>query len=399
MTSIEGTGFPLAYKVSDAFDSSSSAASNTVIVDTRVRSLEGMQKEALVISQPGGASWRLACDEGPYLNGKDMAPFPLGFFSAGMAFCFLSQFLQSAEAMGVAIDDVVLEQDNYYTMNGSFLRGDAEGGAKSAELKLRVESSSDPSRVTRVARLAEASSPVQSLMRTVLNNTFSLEASGRKLGLPSLAASPSPGDDPQASFETLAPGAPSFLPDIITRVEKSEIVHGVEGGAGSSLKAEQKRTLHMHCEARQLEGMLMEMVIHLLKPIGSTFRFVCDETEANGGGSQAPPPLAYASAGIGFCYMTQLGRYAAIAKHPLDAYRIAQRTEFSYSGDLADGTRKARIGPVDTQVFLDERYRDDNAAPDLVDVGQKTCFLHAAMRGEHPSVLTVELNGNEIVGR
>jgi hypothetical protein len=97
--------------------------------------------------------------------------------------------------------------------------------------------------------------------------------------------------------------------------------------------------------------------------------------------------------------MTQLGRYAAIAKHPLDAYRIAQRTEFSYSGDLADGTRKARIGPVDTQVFLDERYRDDNAAPDLVDVGQKTCFLHAAMRGEHPSVLTVELNGNEIVGR
>lgn len=400
MTSIEGTGFPLVYKVSEGTHSTRPGERDTITVDTRVRSLEGMQKEALVTSEPGGASWRLACDEGPYLNGKDMAPFPLGFFSAGMEFCFLSQFLQAASALGVPIDDIVLEQDNYYTMEGSFLRGDAVGGAKSAELKLRVESSADPSRIAQLVRLAEMSSPVQSLMKTVLNNTFSLKLNGRSMGLPGLATSPAPSDeDPGVIFETLAPGAPSFLPDIIARVEKSEAVHGVEGGAGSSLKAEQKRTLHMHCEGRRLEGMLMEMVIHLYKPIGSTFRFVCDETKLNGGRGQAPPPLAYASAGIGFCYMTQLGRYATIAKHPLDAYRIAQRTVFSYAGDLADGTRSASVEPVDTQVFLDADYSDENAAPNLVDVGQRTCFLHAAMRGEHPSVVTVELNGLEITER
>ncbi len=393
MTSIESTGFPIVFKVTEA---GGAPSGDTITVATEVRSLEGMQKEALVNLEPGGARWRLACDEGPYLNGKDMAPFPLGFFSAGMQFCFLSQFLQGARAQGVPIDSVSLDQDNFYTMEGSFLRGDAKGGAKSAELRLKVDSSADPSTIATLARMAEASSPTQSLMRTVLHNTFSLSLNGERLEAPGLTPSSSRDDDPGAGFETIAPGSPSNLADIITRVKKGEAVHGVEGGAGSSLKAVQKRTLHIHCEARRLENMLMETVIHLYKPIGSSFRFVCDESELGGGKGQAPPPLAYVSAGIGFCYMTQLGRYAAIAKHKLDAYRIAQHTSFPFEGNLEDGSRTAGIGPVDTQVFLDADYSDASDATKLVDMGQQTCFLHAAMRGEHPSVVTVELNGAEI---
>ena len=399
MTSIESTGYPIVFKVSeDAVAPGAGAGAGIITVDTEVRSLEGMQKEALVSLEPGGARWRLACDEGPYLNGKDLAPFPLGFFSAGMQFCFLSQFLQGARARGVPIDSVSLDQDNFYTMEGSFLRGDAQGGAKSAELRLKVASSADAATIAALARMAEASSPTQSLMRAVLHNTFALSLNGERVNVnaPGLAPSPSlRDDDPAAAFDTIAPGSPSFLPDIITRVKKGEAVHGVEGGAGSSLKAVQKRTLHIHCEARSLENMLMEAVVHLYKPIGSSFRFVCAESESGGGKGQAPPPLAYVSAGIGFCYMTQLGRYATIAKHKLDAYRIAQHTSFPFDGNLEDGTRIAGMGPVDTQVFLDADYSDPSDATKLVDMGQQTCFLHAAMRGEHPSVVTVELNGEE----
>ena len=189
-------------------------------------------------------------------------------------------------------------------------------------------------------------------MRTVLHNTFSLSLNGERLKMPGLAPSPSSRDeDPAAAFETMAPGSPSNRADIITRVKKGEAVHGVEGGAGSSLKAVQKRTLHIHCEARRLENLLMETVIHLYKPIGSSFRFVCDESELGGGKGLAPPPLAYVSAGIGFCYMTQLGRYAAIAKHKLDAYRIAQHTSFPFEGNLEDGTRTAGIGPWTPKCF------------------------------------------------
>lgn len=393
MPSIESTGYPLAFKVAEG----SGSPGDTLTFETRVRSLEGMQKEALVTSLPDGASWRLACDEGPYLNGKDMAPFPLGFFSAGMQFCFLSQFLQGARAQRIPIEDVSLEEDNYFTMEGSFLRGDARGGAKPAELRLKVASKSDPAQIAKLARLAERSSPTQSLMRVPLDNSFSVALNGERVPDHGLTPSPSPmEEDPAMAFEDLAPGTAASLPEIITRVKKVEAVHGVDGGAGSSLKAEQKRTLHMRGVARPLEGLLMETRIDLFKPLGSSYRFVCDEIEANGGRGMAPPPLAYVSAGVGFCFMTQLGRYAKITKQPLRAYRIAQRTVFPFEGSLADGSRRGAIGPVDTQTFLDADDTDDADASRLVEMGQQTCFLHASMVGEYPSRLTVEVNGEEI---
>ncbi len=51
---------------------------------------------------------------------------------------------------------------------------------------------------------------------------------------------------------------------------------------------------------------------------------------------------------------------------------------------------------MELQPFLDADYSDASDATKLVDMGQQTCFLHAAMRGEHPSVVTVELNGEKI---
>ena len=48
------------------------------------RSLSGMQKEAIVGSSyptHPGTLWRLASDEGPYLDGFDAAPCPLAFMT------------------------------------------------------------------------------------------------------------------------------------------------------------------------------------------------------------------------------------------------------------------------------------------------------------------------------
>jgi len=395
LPSIEGSGFPLVFKVTEG--SAPSDSENTVAVRTEVRSLEGMQKEAVVTYEPGGTTWRLVSDEGPYLNGKDMAPFPLAFFTAGMQFSFLSQFLQGARAQNVPLESVSLAQDNFYSMEGSFLRGDAMGGARSPELRLKVQSSAPASKIASLARMAEASSPAQSLMRTLLHNTFSVNLNGRALGITELAPSPPPGEtDPATHFESVAPRSGGFLPEIITRVAKAEKRTGVEGGAGSSLQSEQKRTLHVHGEARWLGDMLMETIVQLHKPIGSSFRFLCDEIETLGGKASAPPPLTYLSAGVGFCYMTQLGRYAHIKKQELDSYRIVQKNIFPFEGSTNDGRRNAGIGPTDTQVFLDAQFEEEGDAPKLVNMGQQTCFLHAAMRGEHPSRISVELNGEEL---
>ena len=63
---------------------------------TRARALTGMQKEAIVQKGQGGTCWRLLCDEGPWLNGTDLAPFPLGYFAACVAACFMSDILAQA---------------------------------------------------------------------------------------------------------------------------------------------------------------------------------------------------------------------------------------------------------------------------------------------------------------
>ena len=224
-------------------------------------------------------------------------------------------------------------------------------------------------------------------MRTSLRNTFSLISNGLPIAIPELASSISEGaQDPGTRFEGIAPTQRSFRPDIIERVKKCDAVVGVEGGLGSSFRVEQKRTLHIHGEARWLGEFLMESLVYCYKPISSSFRFVCDETPGNGGHGSAPPPLAYLSAGIGFCYMTQLGRYAHIKKMKLDSYRIVQQNTFM----------DARIEPVDTQVFLDGDLAAGGDAVGLVRMGERTCFLHAAMRGEHPSQISVELNGEPL---
>ena len=51
---------------------------------TWVRSLSVFQKEAIVASSRTGLVWRLASDEGPYLDGHDEASCPLSFLTVGM---------------------------------------------------------------------------------------------------------------------------------------------------------------------------------------------------------------------------------------------------------------------------------------------------------------------------
>ena len=95
-----------------------------------VRSLSEMQKEALVASTDGdGTVWRLSSDEGPYLNGSDLAPCPLSFLTTGMVSSYMEETLALARQRGIVLRDLSLVQDNFYTMEGSALKGTMTGGA------------------------------------------------------------------------------------------------------------------------------------------------------------------------------------------------------------------------------------------------------------------------------
>ena len=72
-------------------------------VRAAVRALSGMQKEALVTSSLTGATWRLACDEGAYLNGSDEAPCPLSFLTTGMVASYMEEVRALAQRRGIEL--------------------------------------------------------------------------------------------------------------------------------------------------------------------------------------------------------------------------------------------------------------------------------------------------------
>ncbi|GIX16011.1 MAG: hypothetical protein KatS3mg119_0197 [Rhodothalassiaceae bacterium] len=105
--SIETLGWPLAFVLRSDRIPPPARAPQTEDGTRRVRvlgrALAGMQKHALVDTGEG-AAWSFFCDEGPYLDGTDLAPFPLAFFAAGGALSLARALMDRLAAEGIAAD-------------------------------------------------------------------------------------------------------------------------------------------------------------------------------------------------------------------------------------------------------------------------------------------------------
>jgi hypothetical protein len=349
-----------------------------VAVRTWVRSLSGMQKEALVVHGASGRAWRLASDEGPYLAGHDVAPCPLSFVTTGMVSSYWNEITALAERLGVRIRDLRLTLDNYYSMEGSALSGTMTGGALSPHLHAEIDAEADEDALRTLVAEAIGAAAVSGLIRGCHTSLFTLTHNGRHVEVDRVSALDRPPlPDPGGRFDE-AEGLPD-AEEAIRKLATAERMSGVPHGADSSLQESQSRTLHVQgiCTAR--EDGVKEIEQRLFKPIGSTFRYLCDEAPEHGGRGLAPDALTYVSAGIGFCYMTQLGRYAGIAGKDLRAYRIVQDTHFSRGGASGGTGVAGTADAVETHVYL-ETSEDDGFARQLVDMGEQTCFLHALCR-------------------
>ena len=99
----------------------------------------------------------------------------------------------------------------------------------------------------------------------------------------------------------------------------------------------------------------------------------------DGGKGRAPDAASYISAGIGFCFMTQFGRLVPMLKLDLPKYQIIQDTHFSFGGASGNTGKAGEADPVETHVFLTTAESDD-VAREMLDLSEKTCFLHAFCR-------------------
>jgi organic hydroperoxide reductase OsmC/OhrA len=117
-------------------------------------------------------------------------------------------------------------------------------------------------------------------------------------------------------------------------------------------------------------------------PHGTSFKFLSSED------GRAPDANSLISAGIGFCFMTQFGRFVSMLKLDLSDYRIIQDTHFSLGG-ASGGTGKAgEADPIETHVYL-ETGESDAVAQEMLDISEQTCFLHAFCRTDLKTKLKV----------
>lgn len=337
------------------------------------RSLSVMQKEGLAASSASGQVWRLVSDEGAYLDGYNEGPCPLSFLTVGMVSSYMTELLALAEQRGIAIRHVELVQDNFYTMKGSALKGTMTGGAKDVELEARIDADAETDVLRSLVLDAVAASPLNGLMRGEKDSLFTLTHHGRRV-IPD-KAKPVIGDvpdDPAGLIDNLEPASTDM---IIRRGELSPLTEEATSSQGSSLAEEQDRILHIRGICRLRDDGVKEIEQQLFNPHGSIFHFLCDEQ------GRAPDAVSYMAAGIGFCFMTQLGRYAKIARKDLSAYNIVQDIHFSKGGASGATGQAGSADPVETHVYL-HSSEDDQFARAALDMGEQTCFLHAFCRSD-----------------
>lgn len=392
LDSIESSGFPLGFQVASGRQRArvlgSEPAREVFVVESRM--LQGHQREGIVHEGTDGSRWRLTCDEGKHLNGTDLAPFPLGFFNAGLHSDLMGRLLTAAAAAGMDVDNIEIDLQNHYWMTGSFFRGTGQGYAEPATVVVKLRSSADAAAIRQLVDSAIKASPAMAAMRVPVTNTFALYCNGRRRSIDALAASAaSNAADPYITYSSAPKPLPEWADDNSLIRKTGQVADGEITPAPTGTKTRIIRNIRGQSTLADKAG-VVETDTVLGLPGMSHFAIRSDERMT---GDAAPCGLSLQAAGIAFCYMTQLGRYIEHMKLDIEGIRMVQ-----YSPYAIERGESGPIGiaePVDTHLFLNGRA-DEEVFANLMHIGARTCYLHACLGSALEPNLSIELNGSAI---
>jgi len=373
--SIERLGHPLGFKFKDgsARPGVLGTAPSRDVIKVESRQLEGHQKEGIVTEGKTGSTWRLTTDEDGHLRGTDLAPFPLGYFNAGLHADLSNRIVALAAQRELDISGMSMSLDNGYSMTGSFFRGTGEGYAEPATIDVSFTSTSPTDVLQRLVNDAVVASPAFALMIKPLLNTFAIYVNGRRRNVTTMPESGAEDAiDPYLTYSTApAPLATAdTFPDLVYKTgHKSE---GVSEVAPGDMTTRQIRPVIGRSKLIHPDGGTETDVV-LGMPGASNFALKSDERLE---GDMAPSGLALLSAGIAFCYMTQMSRYIEYQKMNIRGVRLVQYTPYTLS--IEDGRLHGGAEPADTHLFL-SGSEDDETFERLMKIAERTCYLHKTM--------------------
>jgi uncharacterized OsmC-like protein len=381
---IEKHGDPLAFRLRQGRSRSPLLGSGRDVIKIEARQMAGHQKEAVVAEGADASSWRLTSDEGRHLRGTDLAPFPLGFFNAGMQSDLFGRIRILAATRDVALDAVEIRVANHYWLTGSFIHGTGEGHAEAPDIDVQVESRAATETVKALVAAAMDASPAIAFLRTPLSgNTFALYVNGRRRNVEGVANSPSAdADDPYRVYaQAPRPLDPKARRDLIEKT--GQVEQGTVEPASATVTNKLIRNILGEGKSLGRDGMYATDT-WLGMPGTSHFRLVSDE----GGSDVAPCGLTLLSAGIAFCYMTQLARYIENMKMNIHGVRLVQFNPYLVGPNAA-------AGPIDTHLFLNGEAPEETHLQ-LLTIAARTCYLHAASKTPTEPKLRLIHNGRDI---
>lgn len=383
--SIDDNGYPIAFRTGGGPSSSPLAKGHPgdCVLTAEVRHVGHHQKEAVVEEGVGGPLWRLASDEGVHLKGTDLAPFPLGYFNAGLQADLAGRIARLAASRGIALSRVAMTLTTAYSLTGSFAQGTGQGVAEGVYIDLDVDSTAATSQISALIADAVASSPALAMVTTQIDNTFALYVNGRRKNPTTLPGSDAPAAaDPFVKYRDL----PRPLQPLD---EQPLVVKTGEKQAGEPILAPVSGKVIREVKGRgELLGAagMFRTKVALNLPASSLFEFTSDES----GAGAAPTGLALAAAGIAFCYITQISRYIEHMKLPINGVRLVQYSPF---GMTQQG--RGTAAPCDTHLFLNGET-DDETFEMLQRVAANTCYLHQTMIQLPQLRITLNHNGRAV---
>ena len=180
--SIDANGYPIGFKVAagERISTLATGAPGDNVVTAEVRHVGHHQKEAVVEEGRGGPVWRLASDEGTHLKGSDLAPFPLGYYNAGLQADLAGSIVRLARQRGVTIGKLSMGLVTAYSLTGSFVQGTGQGVAEHVTIDLDIAADATGTAISALVREAVAASPALAMVTTQIDNTFALYVNGRR---------------------------------------------------------------------------------------------------------------------------------------------------------------------------------------------------------------------------
>lgn len=375
-TPLHHSPHPLAFV---ATEGTATTPTDDVSYRCEVMGLGGFQKEGLVENLATGRSWRLACDEGAYLGGADMAPAPLAHWATGVHGDIAARIARTARHEHIALDGLSVTVTQGFGAQGSFARGEALALVFDQNVHVLVDTAADEEVIGSLVARALQTSPAYIAMVTPQEGQFALYTNGRRTPVIGVPASTAPPETDPFLRHAKPPAPTEHATDTTNLITRQTVA----GGQTVLLSDDLDHTVQWHTHVTGHYDFTTDLVTSVNSfPTNEdstrTWTLISDATNR-----RAPDALAYFSIGTAFCYHTQLGRYVKVRRMAVEHPRLTQISRFTSSEPTAD------VAPFDTHLFI-KGTTDEAQTASLLTAAANTCYVHRGLAVPVETTVSVE---------